>query len=292
MRHFRCNYWIPILVYLAGVFASFPGRFNDDGSEKAKDRVVTRDPGFTGHHGFGDKGGPRPITPAGKGQGSSHGSHGIDSIVATINSADEQVHTVNLAIQNIKAGGTIEHLGSTLKSLTSTIKTTSKAISKAKTFRSDDVQSLRLAIQPLHKSIGSLVTQLVRKRDTIAGLCGCRAVQGAVNQIRSSTRVMFDGIKTRIASDHGIHGRNGFSDLHSLDSGIASFLNHGYGAFSFGSCNDFSAPSSLTYATPTTVGPSKTISVGVGTTATPKSSGGSKSGGSGGHTLGLGNTGH
>lgn len=223
-------------MHLAGVFASLPGIPNGDRLEGANDHIVSRDPGFPGHHGFGNKGGPRSTTPVVKGQSNSHGTHGIDSIVAAINSADEQVHTVNLAIRSIKTGGTIDHLDSTLKSLTSTIKTTSKAISKAETFQSDDVRSLRSAIQPLHKSIGSLVTQLVSRKDTISRLCGCRAVQGAMNQIRSSTRVMFDGIKTRIGPAHGIHGRHGFSDLHSLDSGIASFLNHGYNAFSFGNC--------------------------------------------------------
>ncbi|KAI0883487.1 uncharacterized protein GGS22DRAFT_167096 [Annulohypoxylon maeteangense] len=273
MRHFRCICLIPTIVHLVGAFGNFHGGSNGFGFEGARGHApsIARS---SDQNGFGGKGGSGFANSQGNGQSNTHGPYRIDSIVNAINSADEQVHTVNLAIRSIKTGGTIEHLDSTLQSLTSTIKTTSHHIAGAESFKSEDVRSLKAAIQPLHKSIGSLVTQLVARKDTIARLCGCRAVQGAVNQIRSSTRVMFDGIKNHIGSGssaHGIQGRHGFSDLHSLDSGIASFLNHGSNAFSFGNCIDAgNAPAFTSFAlqaTPTFAAPPETVGGGLGPTA-------------------------
>lgn len=200
------------------------------------------------NHGSGNKNhGDGSVASHNEGQNNGHGSHGVNSIVNAIHSANQQIHTVNRAIRSVRNGGTIEHLDLAFQSLSSTIKTTSAAITSAKSLGDGDFQSIQSAIKPFHQSIGSLITQLVARRDTIAQLCGCRPIQGAVNHIRISTRDMFDGIKNHLNHGGPLHGRPGFGGFHSLDSGIQSFLNHGYNAFGFGNCivSQFSSITSL-----------------------------------------------
>ncbi|KAI8962415.1 hypothetical protein F5Y11DRAFT_347544 [Daldinia sp. FL1419] len=187
-----------------------------------------------------------------QGQSSGNRLHDVDSIVSAIHSANQQVHAVSRAIRSVRGGGTIKHLDLAFQSLASAIKVTSTSINSARSLHDGDFQSIQSAMQPFHQSIGSLVTQLVGRRDTIARLCGCRSVQGALNHLRLSTRAMFDGIKTHL--DHGgsSHGRHGFNGFHPLDSGIESFLNHGYNAFGFGNCIDFGNTPSQTSTSYTT----------------------------------------
>ncbi|KAI1384423.1 uncharacterized protein F4822DRAFT_432968 [Hypoxylon trugodes] len=269
MKFFRSLYLIPIAIRIAVVLAGRPGGVNGVGAGGNKGHAFggSNHNGNAGAHGngspanknvnnngHGGNAGYGSIASHGQGQGNVQGSHGINSIVNAINSVDQQVHGVNLAIRSIRAGGNIDHLDSTLQSLTSTIRATSNRIAAAGSFNDGDIHSLKLAIQPFHQSIGTLVTQLVARRDTIARLCGCRAIQGAINHIRGSTRIMFDGIKNQVGHGRSFHGgKNGFNSLHSFDSGIASFLNHGYAAFGFANCIDVQAiPSSLsTYTTST-----------------------------------------
>ncbi|KAI2776466.1 hypothetical protein F4815DRAFT_449258 [Daldinia loculata] len=202
------------------------------------------------NHGSGNNNhGDGSVASHNEGQNNGHGSHGVNSIVNAIHSANQQIHTVNRAIRSVRNGGTIEHLDLAFQSLSSTIKTTSAAITSAKSLGDGDFQSIQSAIKPFHQSIGSLITQLVARRDTIAQLCGCRPIQGAVNHIRISTRDMFDGIKNHLNHGGPLHGRPGFGGFHSLDSGIQSFLNHGYNAFGFGNCIDVASSEFSTYYT-------------------------------------------
>ncbi|OTA89554.1 hypothetical protein M434DRAFT_14485 [Hypoxylon sp. CO27-5] len=226
MRSVSYLYLIPIAVRIVIAFTNGRGGNNGIG------------PGNMKGHPFGgsNHNGPGPVGSHGQGQGNVDGFSGVHTIVSAINSVGQEVHTVNAAIRRISAGGTIEHLDSTLRSLSSTIRTTSATISTAGPLQAGDVESLKLVIQPFQQSIGTLVTQLVGRRDTIARLCGCRIVQDAVNHIRGSTRIMFDGIKNRFNHGGPPHGRHGYNALNPFDSGIASFLNHGYNAFGFGNC--------------------------------------------------------
>ncbi|KAI0379620.1 hypothetical protein F5Y04DRAFT_126567 [Hypomontagnella monticulosa] len=263
MKFFRDICLIPIATYVAVVLAGRPGA-NGIGSSNAKGHSFggsnrngaggTHNNAASGnrnsnHNGNGNAGSHGSGASHNQGQNNVQSSQGINSIVNAIRSADQQVKTVNVAIRNTKAGGTIDHLDSTLQSLTHTIRATSAAITAAGSLNSGDIQSLKLAIQPFHQSIGGLISQLVGRRETIAQLCACRAIQGALNNIRSSTRVMFDGIKNRVgqggsprgAGHGGGRGGHGFSGLSSFDTGIASFLNHGYNAFGFGNCIDIQA---------------------------------------------------
>ncbi|KAI1373395.1 hypothetical protein F4677DRAFT_462333 [Hypoxylon crocopeplum] len=266
MKPFRNLYLIPIVVQTIVILASRPGGPNGIGSAAKAGAVGGPNhngiAGANGHSssgsktsnqngsgggfggGSGNTNGDGSVNSHNQGQSNVHGSQGISSIVNSIHSADQQVHTVNLAIRSIRAGGTIEHLDSTLQSLSSTITTASTALNVAGKLHAEDLQSIKLAIQPLHQSIGTLISQLVSRRDTIARLCGCRVVEEAVNQIRGSSRTMFDGIKSHWSQGGAHHGKHGFGGLNSLDSGIASFLNHGFAAFGFGNCVDIVAPSS------------------------------------------------
>ncbi|KAL7627177.1 hypothetical protein AAE478_003953 [Parahypoxylon ruwenzoriense] len=262
MKLFRNLYLIPIVVHTVVIFANLLGGFNGIDPGGANHRPFgssnygpnygsnnnwhanANDYPFpagkdSNHNGFGDTSGYGSINNHGKGQGNAYGSQGIDSIVNAIHSADQQVHTVNLAIRNIRVGGNIDHLDSTLRSLSSTITVTSNAIDAVGSFHSGDIQTLNGAIEPFGLSIGTLITQLVSRRDTIAKLCGCRIIEGAVNQIQGATRLMFDGIKSRWNQGGSPHGVHGFGTFHSLDSGISNSLGHGFAAFGFGQCIDF-----------------------------------------------------
>lgn len=169
-------------------------------------------------------------------QDNSANSQGIASIVDSIQFSNQQVNAVNRAVRSIRAGGTIDHLDSTLQSLSTSIKTASTAINAAGSLNTGDLQSLKVAIQPLQRSIGTLVTQLIARKAIIAQLCACRVIEGAFNNIQSSSRVMFDRIKTGSRrGGRSLEGR-GFNILHPLDSGIASFLNQGSTAFGFSNC--------------------------------------------------------
>ncbi|XXG96768.1 hypothetical protein Hte_003059 [Hypoxylon texense] len=251
MKFLRDFFLIPIAIQVVVVIASRPGGPNGIGSGGGRGNAFggSNRKGVAGAHGHGPPGsqnsnhngigagnGHGPGGSHNQGQGNTPGSQGVNSIVNAIRSADQQVHAVNRAIRGVRSGGTINNLDSTLRSLTSTIKTTTTAIQNGGPLEAGDIKSLNLAIQPFRESIGSLVTQLVTRRDTIAELCGCRVIEGAVNQIRSSTRVMFDGIKNRYNHGGRNRGGHGFNDLHSLDSGIASYLNHGFAAFGFANC--------------------------------------------------------
>ncbi|KAI0138512.1 hypothetical protein F4776DRAFT_670424 [Hypoxylon sp. NC0597] len=254
MRSVNYLYLIPIVVRIVVAFTNGRGDNNGLGSGNIKGHSF----GGSNHNGHGS------IGSHGQGQGNVNGFSGVHTIVSAINSAGQEVHTVNAAIRRISAGGTIEHLDSKLQSLSSTIRATSATISTAGPLQAGDVESLKLAIQPFQQSIGTLVTQLVGRRDTIARLCGCRTVQDAVNHIRGSTRIMFDGIKNRFNHGGSPHGRHGFNTLHPFDSGIASFLNHGYNAFGFGNCINFEAHTTTQTTTtwaPSTVTASTTVVV-------------------------------
>lgn len=241
MKFFRNFYLVPIALLAVAVLASRPGGNKGGGGRGAKGHSSggSNHMGLSGGHNhgsFGNKGGHGAGSSNNQGQGNAYGSQGVNSIVNAIRSADQQAHSVNSAIQSIKAGDNIKNFDSTLQSLTYTIETTSTTIDAAGSLQAGDVQSLNSAIQPFQKSIGTLVTQLVSTRDQIAQLCGCRVVEGAMKQIRSSTRVMFDGIKNHVGHGSHSHGKSGFSTLHSLDSGIASHLNYGLAAFGFSNC--------------------------------------------------------
>lgn len=251
MKFLRDLFLVPVAIQVVVVIAGRPGGPNGIGSGGGRGNAFggSNRNGVAGAHGHAPPGsqnsnyngigagnGHGPGGSYSQGQSDTYNSQGIDSIVSAIRSADQQVHTVNRAIRGVKSGGTINNLDSTLQSLTSTIKTTTTAIQNGGPLEAGDMQSLNSAIQPFRQSIGSFVTQLVTRRDTIAELCGCRTIEGAVNQIRSSTRVMFDGIKNRYNNGGQSRGGHGFNDLHSLDSGIASYLNHGFAAFGFTNC--------------------------------------------------------
>ncbi|OTB13768.1 hypothetical protein K445DRAFT_24263 [Daldinia sp. EC12] len=263
MKSFYGVYLITIAIYIVAALANRLGGANGFGSGSANSHHVdgSNHKGLVGAHGNASPGNKHSGHESSKannnihgslashnhGQGNAHGSNGVHSIVNAIQVANQQTRTVNRAIRSVRAGGTIEHLDLALQSLSATIKTASTAITSARSLHDDDFQTIHSSIQPFHQSIGSLVTQLVGRRDTIAGLCGCRPIQGAVNHIRISTRAMFDGIKNHLSHGGPFHGRHGFGGFHSLDSGIASFLNHGYNSFGFGNCIDFgNIPSGLT----------------------------------------------
>ncbi|KAI1781399.1 hypothetical protein F4818DRAFT_436591 [Hypoxylon cercidicola] len=252
MKFLRNLFLIPIAIQVVVVIASRPGGAkgsngvagaNDHASPVSKNSNHNGIGASNGHgsgssHNQGQNNGHGSGGSHNHGQSNTHGSQGVNSIVNAIRSADQQVHAVNRAIRGVRSGGTINNLDSTLRSLTSTLKTTTTAIQGGGPLGAADIQSLNLAIQPFRQSIGSLVTQLVTRRDTIAQLCGCRVIEGAMNQIRSSTRVMFDSIKSRYNNGGHARGGHGFNDLHSLDSGIASYLNNGFAAFGFTKCID------------------------------------------------------
>ncbi|OTB08530.1 hypothetical protein M426DRAFT_7842 [Hypoxylon sp. CI-4A] len=265
MRVFRSFYALSFVICVVAALANRPGGANGIGSSGGKGHSSgnSKNHDAQGAHnhassntknsnqnGSGHQNGHGSVASHDQGHNNAHGPQGVNSVVHAINSADQQVRAVNHAIQNIRVGGSINNLDSSLQSLSSTIGTTSKALTSSGSLNARDVQSLKSAIQPFQRSIGSLIAQLVTKRDTIAGLCGCRTIQNHVNHIRSSTRVMFDGIKNHVGQGGSSRGRHGFNALHPLDTGIASFLNNGYAAFGIGNCIDHASTStSSTYTT-------------------------------------------